>query len=401
MSSFGRVYRVTTWGESHCAGVGCVLDGLPAGFLLSRDDIQQQLSRRRPGQSSLTTPRQEADEVEVLSGLQDGVTLGTPVALLVRNTDIRPQDYKDMTEVPRPGHADFTYVAKYGINSKSGGGRASARETIGRVAAGAVARKYLKDKLGVEIVAWVESIGPISLPSELQWAGLSEEMVDTLGSFAMYPHEGRNYYRDSVGNWLDDQGQRTGAVPTSGEGSTILMRCPDPTTAIQMAELVQAVKAAKDSIGGIVRCVVRNVPAGLGEPCFDKLPALLAHAMLSIPATKGFEFGSGFEGTKMRGSQHNDPFVMTEKGLQPATNHAGGTLGGISTGAEITFRVAFKPVSTIGLPQETASFSGEKLVLEAKGRHDPCVVPRAPVIVESMAAMVLLDAHLMQLTRHS
>lgn len=376
-----------------------MIDGLPAGFVLSRDDIQQQLTRRRPGQSSLSTPRQEADEVEILSGLQEGVTLGTPIALLVRNTDIRPQDYKDMTEVPRPGHADFTYVAKYGINSKSGGGRASARETIGRVAAGAIARKFLRDKLGVEILAWVQSIGPISLPAGFDYSGLTETQVDTLGSFSMFPHEGRNYYRDSEGHWLDSTGHPTDAVPTTSDGSSILMRCPDPTTAIHMAELVQEVKAANDSIGGIVHCVVRNTPPGLGEPCFDKLPALLAHAMLSIPATKGFEFGSGFEGTKMRGSQHNDPFEATEKGLRPVTNHAGGTLGGISSGAEISFKVAFKPVSTIGIPQETVSFSGEKRVLEAKGRHDPCVVPRAPVIVESMAALVLLDAYLLQLTR--
>jgi chorismate synthase len=324
---------------------------------LSEADIQPQLDRRRPGQSDLTTPREEADQVTILSGVENGLTLGTPIGLLVHNKDQRPSDYGEMDLVPRPSHADFTYQAKYGIRASSGGGRSSARETIGRVAAGAIAEKILREEWGVEIVAWVSSVG-------------AEEAV--------------NVDVDSVNR---DQVDRN------------LSRCPDKPSAARMEALVREVLEAKDSVGGVVSCVCRNLPAGWGEPVFDKLDAMLAQAMLSLPATKGFEIGSGFAGTRLRGSQHNDPFVQKGKRLGTLTNYAGGTLGGISSGEPVLFRVAFKPVATIGQSQQTVDFDGKPVILEAKGRHDPCVVPRAVPIVESMAALVLLDLALRQKTR--
>jgi chorismate synthase len=324
---------------------------------LSEADIQPQLDRRRPGQSDLTTPREEADQVTILSGVENGLTLGTPIGLLVHNKDQRPGDYGEMDLVPRPSHADFTYQAKYGIRASSGGGRSSARETIGRVAAGAIAEKILREEWGVEIVAWVSSVG-------------AEEAV--------------NVDVDSVNR---DQVDRN------------LSRCPDKPSAARMEALVREVLEAKDSVGGVVSCVCRNLPAGWGEPVFDKLDAMLAQAMLSLPATKGFEIGSGFAGTRLRGSQHNDRFVQKGKRLGTLTNYAGGTLGGISSGEPVLFRVAFKPVATIGQSQQTVDFDGKPVILEAKGRHDPCVVPRAVPIVESMAALVLLDLALRQKTR--
>jgi len=358
MSSFlGTLFRVSTFGESHGVGVGAVVDGCPAGLQLSAADIQTQLDRRRPGQSDLTTPREEADQVTILSGVEDGLTLGTPIGLLVHNQDQRPGDYGEMSQVPRPSHADFTYQSKYGTRASSGGGRSSARETIGRVAAGAIAEKILREEWGVEIVAWVSSVG-----SE-QASAIDPDTVS----------------RDQV--------------------DATLSRCPDQPSAERMEKLVREVLAAKDSIGGVVSCVCRNVPAGWGEPVFDKLEALLAQAMLSLPATKGFEIGSGFAGTQLRGSQHNDPFVQKGARLGTVTNNAGGVLGGISSGEPILFRVAFKPVATIGQPQQTVGFDGKPVTLEAKGRHDPCVVPRAVPIVESMAALVLLDLAMRQKTR--
>jgi chorismate synthase len=353
-SSLGTLFRVSTFGESHGVGVGAVVDGCPAGFPLTEDDIQPQLDRRRPGQSDLTTPREEADRVTILSGVEHGLTLGTPIGLLVHNKDQRPGDYSDMAQVPRPSHADFTYQTKYGTRASSGGGRSSARETIGRVAAGAIAEKLLREKWGVDIVAWVSSIG-----SE-QASGVDTERV------------------------------------SRAQVDANLSRCPDKSSALRMEKLVREVLAAKDSIGGVVSCVCRNVPAGWGEPVFDKLEALLAQAMLSLPATKGFELGSGFAGTCLRGSQHNDPFVQKGSRLGTLTNNAGGTLGGISSGEPVLFRVAFKPVATIGQPQRTVGFDGKPVTLEAKGRHDPCVVPRAVPIVESMAALVLVDLALRQ-----
>jgi chorismate synthase len=356
-STFGTIFRVTTFGESHCKGVGAVVDGCPPGIELCEADIQAQLDRRRPGQSKLTTDRQEADQVSILSGVEYGKTLGTPIALLVPNKDQRPGDYRSMAAIPRPSHADYTYQAKYGIRASSGGGRSSARETIGRVAAGAIAEKVLHRTYGVEIVAWVSAVADIQEP-EIDMAAVTRSRVDAN-----------------------------------------LVRCPDEKTAKRMIDAIKAAKNDKDSLGGIVTCVCRNVPPGLGEPVFDKLEAQLARAMLSIPATKGFEIGSGFAGTRMRGSAHNDPFVQKGDRLGTLTNRSGGIQGGISNGEPIYFRVAFKPVATIGQDQATVDFDGRPAVLAAKGRHDPCVVPRAVPIVEAMTALVLIDSCLRQATR--
>jgi len=318
------------------------------------------LDRRRPGQSHLTTARDEKDKVIILSGTENGITLGTPIGLFVANEDQRPTDYGSMAQVPRPSHADYTYQIKYQVRASSGGGRSSARETIGRVAAGAIAEKWLKLKFGVEIVAWVSSIGNIQANT-----------VDIL-----------KVTREDV--------------------DKSLVRCPDLESSKEMQKVIEAAKKDNDSVGGVVTGVIRNVPGGWGEPCFDKLEAVLAHAMMSIPATKGFEVGSGFEGTKLRGSQHNDPFEIKKDGrLGTKTNNSGGIQGGISNGEPIIFRVAFKPPATIGLDQPTANFEGEDVVLQAKGRHDPCVVPRAISIVETMAALVVADAGLIQLSRES
>jgi chorismate synthase len=356
-STLGTLYTVTTFGESHCKGVGAVVDGCPPGLELTEADIQPQLTRRRPGQSDLSTPRQEADQVTIYSGTEFGRTLGTPIMLLVNNRDQRPQDYGEMSRIPRPSHADYTYQMKYGVRASSGGGRSSARETIGRVAAGAIAEKWLHEQYGTEIVAWVSTVGDIESP----------------------PTDLERITRADV-----DQN---------------IIRCPDAATAARMQDRVREVLEAKDSTGGILTCVCRNVPVGLGEPLFDKLEARLAQAMLSLPATKGFDIGSGFAGTRLRGSTHNDPFVRRGSGLGTRTNHSGGVQGGITNGEPIVFRVAFKPVATIGLAQQTVDFDGEPVTLEAKGRHDPCVVPRAVPIVEAMAALVLIDLALMQRAR--
>jgi chorismate synthase len=356
-TSFGTLFRVITFGESHGQGVGAVVDGCPPRLSLSEADIRPQLDRRRPGQSAVTTARDEADRVAILSGVENGRTLGTPIALLVANRDQRPGDYQDMSKVPRPSHADYVYQCKYGVRASSGGGRSSARETVGRVAAGAVAEKYLREKFGVEIVAWVSSVGAVDAPD---W---SERFF------------------------------------TRAEVDQTFARCPELSTAKKMEETIAAARAAQDSVGGIITCVCRQAPAGWGEPVFDKLEAQLARAMLSLPATKGFEIGSGFAGTRMRGSAHNDPFVSQGSRLRTATNRSGGVQGGISNGMPIVFRVAFKPPATIGLAQETVDYNGRAVTLEAKGRHDPCVVPRAVPIVESMAALVLADAALLQMSR--
>jgi len=356
-STFGTIWRVTTFGESHGGAVGAVVDGCPPLLALTEADIQPQLDRRRPGQSALTTPRGELDAVKILSGTENGVTLGTPIALVVANRDTKPGDYAEMSNVPRPSHADFTYQMKYGVRAASGGGRSSARETIGRVAAGAIAEKWLRLKAGVEIVAWVSSVGAVEAP-DLAASNLTRAAVDANA-----------------------------------------VRCPDAAAAKKMEAEILAARDAKDSIGGIITCVCRGVPAGWGEPVFHKLEAVLAQAMLSLPATKGFEIGSGFAGTRLRGSVHNDPFVKKSSGLGTKTNFSGGVQGGISNGEPIVFRVAFKPPATISQPQQTADFNGQPVTLEAKGRHDPCVVPRAVPIVEAMAALVLADAALQQQAR--
>jgi chorismate synthase len=356
-STFGTLFRVTTFGESHCKAVGAVVDGVPPRMRLSEEDIQPQLDRRRPGQSLITTPRKEQDLVTILSGVENGMTLGTPIGLFVENKDFRPGDYREMNHVPRPSHADFTYQAKYGIRSSSGGGRSSARETIGRVAAGAIAEKFLREEYSIEIVAWVSSVGEIDAPDLT----------------------GKNLRREDV--------ERTD------------VRCPALDEARRMIETIVEAREAGDSLGGVLTCECRNVPAGWGEPVFNKAEAMLAHAMLSLPATKGFEIGSGFRGARMRGSRHNDPFTRKGGMLGTRTNWSGGIQGGITNGEPIVFRVAFKPPATIGLPQETVDFEGEPVVLEAKGRHDPCIVPRAVPIVETMAALVLADLALGQRAR--
>ena len=334
-SAFGTIFRTTTFGESHCKGVGAVVEGCPPRMALCEADIQAQLDRRRPGQSRVTTDRSEADQVSILSGVEKGLTLGTPIGLLVANRDQRPGDYADMQSIPRPSHADFTYQAKYGIRAASGGGRASARETIGRVAAGAIAEKFLREAFGVEISAWVSSVGALDMPH-------------------------------SPGQFF------TRAQVDSSE-----TRCPDAELSRRMLEAILEAREAGDSLGGVITCACRNVPAGWGEPVFDKLEAALAQAMMSIPATKGFEIGSGFAGARLRGSVHNDRFIFRDGRLHTATHNSGGIQGGISNGEPILFRVAFKPPATISRPQPTVDFNGNEVILEAKGRHDPCVTPRA------------------------
>ncbi len=349
-NTFGQYFRVTTFGESHGGMVGAVVDGCPSRLALDAADIQSQLDRRRPGQTSLTTQRQESDQVSIVSGLAGGRTLGTPITLLVRNADTRPQDYRRFDEVPRPSHADLTYRAKYGISADSGGGRASARETIGRVAAGAIAEKWLRTRWGLSIVAWVSAVGDIDAP-EFEAAGLDRAAVDR------FP-----------------------------------VRCPDAGTAEAMQKTILAARDAGDSVGGLVTCECRGVPAGWGEPVFGKLHAMLAAAQMSIPAARSFEIGAGMAAARMHGSQHNDMYVVKDGRLGTATNRSGGIQGGISNGEPIVFRVAFKPTATIARPQRTAGYDGTTRDLTAAGRHDPCVVPRAVPVVEAMAALALADA---------
>eukprot|EP01062_Namystynia_karyoxenos_P072713 TRINITY_DN6908_c0_g1_i1.p1 TRINITY_DN6908_c0_g1~~TRINITY_DN6908_c0_g1_i1.p1 ORF type:complete len:388 (+),score=123.00 TRINITY_DN6908_c0_g1_i1:89-1252(+) len=366
MSTFGRAYRVTTFGESHCAGVGVIIDGVPPRVHISEEVIQPQLTRRRPGQSAISTQRKEADEVRILSGTERGLSLGTPLAAWVQNKDMRPQDYAFQADegafVPRPSHADLTYRMKYGIHSSSGGGRSSARETIGRVIAGGVAEAVFRELYpSVQIVAWVSRVGPFDCE-------LPPERMETIT-------------REEV----DRHQTRSPAAPELQQ---------------QMVDHIQMLRDQGDSCGGCVTCVVRGMPAGLGEPAFDKFEALLAHAMLSIPATKGFEIGSGFEGTRQRGSEHNDAYAQKGDGrLGTLTNRSGGVQGGITNGENVYFRVAFKPPATIAKAQSTCDLSGNPRTLEAKGRHDPCVVNRAVPIVEAMAAITLLDAILLQKMR--
>lgn len=368
MSTFGTLFRVTTYGESHCKSVGCIVDGVPPGLELTEDDIQPQLTRRRPGQSKLSTPRNEKDRVFIQSGIEKGKTLGSPIAMLVANEDHRPNDYTETDLYPRPSHADYTYLAKYGVKSASGGGRSSARETIGRVAAGAIAEKFLTKANGVEIVAFVSQVGSVKMDRD------SPEFLKLLNTVSR------------------EQVDAAGPI-----------RCPDDAVADAMTKVVENARDSKDSIGGIVTCVIRNVPIGLGEPVFDKLEAQLAHAMLSLPATKGFEIGSGFSGIELPGSKHNDAFYFDEEAqrLRTKTNNSGGIQGGITNGEHIYFSVAFKSVATISQEQATATYDGKKGVLAARGRHDPNVTPRAIPIVEAMAALVLADNLLIQKSREA
>ncbi|MEG3438351.1 chorismate synthase [Pannus brasiliensis CCIBt3594] len=352
-NSFGRLFRISTFGESHGGGVGVVVDGCPPRLEISEEEIQFELDRRKPGQSRIVTPRREDDICEIVSGVFEGKTLGTPIAILVRNKDARSQDYSEMSEKFRPSHADATYEAKYGIRNWKGGGRSSARETIGRVAAGAIAKKILKSVANTEIIGYVKRIKDI------------EATIDP----------------DTV---------------TLDEVESNIVRCPSAADAEKMIELIDRIRRDKDSIGGVVECVARNVPKGLGEPVFDKLEAELAKAMLSLPASKGFEIGSGFAGTLLTGSEHNDEYYIDESGdIRTTTNRSGGIQGGISNGENIIIRVAFKPTATIGKEQKTVTKTGEETTLAAKGRHDPCVLPRAVPMVEAMMALVLCD-HLLR-----
>ncbi len=353
-STFGKIFSVSTWGESHGPAVGAVLDGCPAGLPLTEADIQADLNRRRPGQSKLTTPRNEKDQVRILSGVFEGKTTGTPISFVVFSEDQHSGDYADIAKWYRPGHADLSYDLKYGFRDYRGGGRSSARETIGRVAAGAVAKKLLSTICGTEFLAWVSSIGNIDSPS-LNPNRLTLEQIE--------------------------------ASP---------VHCPNLESSKKMEELILECKSKEDSIGGCVSLLIRRPPVALGEPVFDRLDALLAQAMLSIPACKGFEIGSGFAAAHMRGSEHNDEIYFDGKNYHTRTNNAGGCVGGISNGEDIFCRMAFKPTATISQQQNTASRDGENGILAAKGRHDPCVAVRAPVIVESMAALVLADLYLQQ-----
>jgi chorismate synthase len=352
-STFGQVFRIHTFGESHGGGVGVVIDGCPPRVPVLLENIQRELDRRRPGQSDIVTPRKEADAADILSGLHDGLTIGTPISIIVRNTDQRPGAYDEMAEKYRPSHADYTYDAKYGIRAPSGGGRASARETIGRVAAAAVARQVL-DTLhpGIEVLAWVKSIQHLN-------ANVDPQTI------------------------------------TAATIESNIVRTGDPAMAETMIEHIKAIRAEGNSVGGVIECVIRNCPPGLGEPIFDKLEADLAKAMLSIPATKGFEIGSGFEGTLLTGREHNDAFRMVDGKVRTTSNRSGGVQGGISNGENIFFRVAFKPTATIMTSQETVTASGENTELQGKGRHDACVLPRAVPIVEAMATLVITD-HLLR-----
>jgi len=349
-SSFGKIFRVSTFGESHGGAVGVILDGCPPKLKIDINLIQKELDRRRPGQSDITTPRNEEDKIEILSGIKEGLTLGTPIAMLVRNKDQRPGDYNNLEQVFRPSHADGTYHLKYGIQASSGGGRASARETIGRVAAGAIAKQLLKNFCNTEILSWVKRIHDID-------SDINKEKISL--------------------NKIDSN----------------IVRCPDEEVSAEMIERIKQLKRQGDSCGGVIECLVRNVPSGLGMPVFDKLEADLAKALMSLPATKGFEIGSGFSGTYLKGSEHNDAFIKSDdiSKLRTTSNNSGGIQGGISNGENIEMKIAFKPTAAIGKEQKTVNAEGKEVLMKAKGRHDPCVLPRAVPMVDAMVALVLAD----------
>ncbi len=348
-NTFGQLFRVTTWGESHGGGVGVVLDGCPPCVELSKEDIQPDLDRRRPGQSKIVTPRDEKDRVEILSGVFEGKTLGTPIMMWVKNKDARPEAYSEMAEKFRPSHADFTYQTKYGIRNWQGGGRSSARETIGRVAAGAVAKKVLKERHGVEVLAYVKQVQDI----------VSEVNLDSV---------------------------------TLEQIESNIVRCPDSACAEKMIDRIESIRKAGDSVGGIVEGIARGVPVGWGSPVFDRLEADLAKAMLSLPASKGFDVGSGFDGIRFTGMQHNDHYRADDVGnVFTTSNRSGGVQGGISNGQPVYFRVAFKPTATVMHEQDTVDSSSKNTTLKGRGRHDPCVLPRAVPMVEAMTALVLMD----------
>ena len=352
-NSFGTLFRVSTWGESHGGSIGAVVDGCPPLLELSEADVQPDLDRRRPGQSRIVTQRKESDTVRIVSGVFEGKTLGTPIAMLIANEDQRSGDYREMEEAYRPSHADYTYDAKFGTRDHRGGGRSSARETAGRVAAGAIARKLLRVRYGVEIVAWVSKVGTLSVDCDVE--SVTREMVEAT-----------------------------------------IVRCPDPAAAEAMIASIDAARKAGDSLGGTITCAARGAPPGWGAPVFDRIEADLAKAILSLPATKGFEVGSGFAGTDLRGSEHNDAFYMDGDRVRTRTNRSGGVQGGITNGETVYFRVGFKPTATIMSEQRTVSAVGEDTTIAGRGRHDPCVLPRAVPMVEAMAALVLADHALRQ-----
>jgi chorismate synthase len=346
-NSFGHLFRLSTFGESHGGAIGGMIDGCPANIQLDLVEIQHQLDRRKPGQSAISTQRKETDEVQFLSGIKDGKTLGTPIGFIIPNKDQRSKDYSKMANLYRPSHADFTYDKKYGIRDVRGGGRSSARETACRVVGGAIAQQILAQQ-GISIHSYVTQVGDIKLEKS---------------------------YTELDFNLIDQN----------------LVRCPDQEKAEEMEQSILAIKQEGNTLGGAIRCIIQGMPVGIGEPVFDKLHADLGKAMLSINAVKGFEIGSGFRAVEMTGSEHNDAFVEKEDGIGTSTNHSGGVQGGISNGEDIHFRVAFKPVATIMQKQETVNKEGEKIDFKAEGRHDPCVVPRAVPIVDAMAALVILD----------
>lgn len=350
-NTFGTLFTITTCGESHGGAVAVIIDGCPPGINITQEEIQHELDRRKPGQSAITTPRSEADLIHIMSGVFDGKTTGTPILLLAYNKDQRSDDYDHLKNIFRPSHADYTYTMKYGLRDFRGSGRASARETLARVAAGSIAKKYLKENLGIEILSYVEQVG--SIKANIDHTTVSLEQIESN-----------------------------------------IIRCPEQSKADEMISLVEDVRDDGDSIGGIIKCVVRGLPVGLGEPVFDRLQADLAKAMLSINACKAFEVGSGFAGVEMRGSEHNDPFVLEDGHVRTKTNHAGGVLGGISSGEDVYFRVAFKSVSTISKKQQTLDVDCNEVSLEAYGRHDPCVLPRAVPVVDAMTALVIIDHYL-------
>lgn len=352
-NSFGTLFRLTTWGESHGGAIGAVVDGCPPLLPLSEADIQPELDRRAPGQSAIVTQRKESDTVRILSGVFDGITLGTPISMLIPNEDQRSGDYREVQEKYRPSHADYTYDAKYGIRDYRGGGRTSARETAGRVAAGAIARKLLAARWGVEIVAWVSKVGTLAADSDIERVSRAEV-------------------------------------------EQTIIRCPDVAIAARMIAAVEAARKEGNSLGGIITCAVRGCPPGWGEPVFDRLEADLAKAMLSLPATKGFEIGSGFAGTELTGLEHNDAFYMEGDRVRTRTNNSGGVQGGITNGETVYFRVAFKPTATLMREQQTVSATHQDTTIQGRGRHDPCVLPRAVPMVEAMAALVFADHALRQ-----
>jgi len=354
-NTFGKIFKIVTWGESHGGALGVVIDGCPARIKISTEDIQVELNRRRPGQSKITSDRQEYDQVQILSGVFEGETLGTPISLLIWNKDVHSTDYNNLKDVFRPSHADYTYQVKYGIRDYNGGGRSSARETVARVAAGAIAKKILQEKFKIDINAYTKQV--YNLSAEINPLLITRSKIE------------QN-----------------------------IIRCPDQVMADKMIKLVEEIKKEGETVGGIIECVAKNIPTGWGEPVFDRLESRLAQAMLSLPATKGFEIGSGFESCKYKGSEHNDVFYLENDEIKTKTNFSGGVQGGISNGQPVIFRVVFKPVATIFKDQVTLTKNKKKIILKnLKGRHDPCVLPRAVPIVEAMTALTLVDFWLMQM----